>query len=72
MLGKHALQHGFQTRIYIYNLNIFDPTWFHHGKLDNQFLIEKLNAQMEYKNDPYITKETLALLDYLKQGGISA
>jgi hypothetical protein len=69
MLGKHALQHGFQTRIYIYNLNIFDPTWFHHGEADNQFLTEKLTIQMGYKNIDPIIKETLAYLDYLKSGG---
>lgn len=70
MLGTHALQQGFQTTIYIYNLTIFDPTWFHHdGEIDNQFLIEKLEAQMNYKNDPYITKETLAYFDYLKLDG---
>ena len=69
MLGKHALQHGFQTSMYIYNLNLFDPTWFHNGRVDNQFLIEKLDAQMKYKNDPFITKATQALFDYLKLGG---
>ncbi len=69
MLGKHAIQHGFKTKIYIYNLNIFDPTWFEHAQEDNQFLIEKLEAQMEFKKDVYIIKETLAYLDYLKQGG---
>ncbi|CEG58101.1 C39 family peptidase [Legionella fallonii] len=69
MLGKHALQHGFQTRIYSYNLNIFDPTWFHHDETDNQFLTDKLTIQMEYKNNPDIVKETIAYLDYLKLGG---
>ncbi len=69
MLGSHALRHGFQTSIYIYNLNLFDPTWFHHGQVENHFLMEKLNAQMKFKNDPYITKATLALFDYLSLGG---
>lgn len=69
MLGKHALQHGFKTRIYIYNLNLFDPTWFHEGHVDNQFLIERLTTQMEYKNNPFITKETLAYIEYLKLDG---
>jgi hypothetical protein len=69
MLGTHALQQGFQTTIYIYNLTIFDPTWFHNGEVDNQFLIEKLDAQMRYKNDPYITKETMAYFEYLKLNG---
>lgn len=69
MLGKHALQHGFQTRIYIYNLNIFDPSWFFQGNADNQFLIERLTTQMKYKNDPYITKATLAYVEYLELNG---
>lgn len=69
MLGTHALQQGFKTKIYIYNLNLFDPTWFENNSIDNQLLIEKLKAQMEYKKDVYITKESLAYLEYLKQGG---
>lgn len=69
MLGKHALQQGFQSSIYIYNLNIFDLTWFHNGQVENTFLINKLEAQMEYKNDPYITKASLAYLEFLRLGG---
>ncbi|HRD68963.1 MAG TPA: C39 family peptidase [Legionella sp.] len=69
MLGTHALRQGFQTTIYIYNLNVFDPSWFHNGEIDNAFLMSKLEAQMNYKNDPYITKETLAYMDYLKLDG---
>lgn len=69
MLGKHALQEGFKTKIYIYNLNIFDPTWFQHPHNDNEFLIDKLEAQMKFKKDKYTVKETLAYLDYLKAGG---
>lgn len=69
MLGKHALKNGFQTRIYIYNLNIFDPTWFQHGQVDNLFLIDKLTTQMEYKNTPEIANETLAYIEYLKLDG---
>lgn len=69
MLGKHALEQGFKTTIYIYNLNLFDLSWFHNGHTENQFLIEKLIAQMEYKKDPYITKATHSIIDYLQLGG---
>ncbi len=69
MLGKHALQQGFKTSIYIYNLNLFDLTWFKNGEADNAFLMEKLDAQMHYKNDPYITKATMSVMDYLELGG---
>lgn len=70
MLGTHALQQGFATKIYIYNLSIFDPTWFPHSQGDSDFLIAKLEEQMNYKRDKYIIKESLAYLEYLKQGGI--
>jgi hypothetical protein len=69
MLGKHALQNGFKSKIYIYNLNIFDPTWFTQAQADSRFLIRKLEAQMEFKNDIYISTETLAYIDFLKHGG---
>lgn len=70
MLGIHALNHGFNTRLYVYNLDLFDLTWFHNGEADSQLLIEKLDAQMRYKNDPYITHATHALVEYLNLGGI--
>lgn len=69
LLGKHALQNGFKTTIYIYNLNLFDLTWFHNNHADNELLIAKLTEQMKYKNDPYIVKESQAFIDYLKMGG---
>lgn len=70
MLGIHALTQGFKTKIYIYNLNLFDPTWFKHAQGDNDFLIKKLEEQMKFKKDVYITKESVAYIKYLKQGGI--
>lgn len=69
MLGKHAIQRGFKASIYVYNVHLYDPTWFTAGEVDNEFLIEKLDQQMKYKNDPYITKATMALFDYLNLGG---
>lgn len=69
LLGKHALKHGFKTTIYIYNLNLFDLTWFHSNHADNEILIAKLTEQMKYKNDPYIIKESQAFVDYLNMGG---
>lgn len=68
-IGKHALQHGFQSTIYINSLVIFDPSWFTNGEADNKLLIDKLTAQMKAKNDPYITNATYAIVDYLKLGG---
>jgi hypothetical protein len=68
-IGKHALEHGFQSTIYIYSLIIFDLSWFTNGEVENDFLISKLEAQMHYKKDPYITSATHAIIDYLNLGG---
>lgn len=69
MLGKHALLQGFNATIYIYNLNLFDPSWFHNGAVNNKLLIDKLAAQMDYKKDPYISIASNAFIDFLKLGG---
>lgn len=68
-IGKHALQHGFMSTIYINSLVIFDPSWFTNGEADKKLLIDKLEAQMRAKNDPYINKATIAIIEYLELGG---
>ena len=50
MLAKHALSMGFKTKMYSYNLNLFDPTWF---KLSHTELIAKLNERKTIKNYDY-------------------
>ncbi len=55
LLGKHALNHGFDTTIYINNLDVFDPTWFNGGNADSLLLSNKLLSQMQHKHDhPFI------------------
>jgi hypothetical protein len=39
LLGCHALRRGYDATIYTYNLQVFDPTWFHP---ERQPLSEKL------------------------------
>lgn len=68
-IGKHALQHGFKSTIYINSLVIFDPSWFTNGEADNKLLINKLEAQKQAKNDAYINAATVAIVEYLKLGG---
>lgn len=69
MLGKHAIQNGFNASIYVYNLNIFDPSWFKNDRADNELLINKLNTQLVHKNDPHTTMETNAFIEFLSLGG---
>ncbi|CAM2821290.1 C39 family peptidase [Legionella worsleiensis] len=69
MLGKHALHQGFNANIYVYNLDVFDPSWFHNGVVNNKFLMDKLEVQMAYKDNPYITQVSQAYIEYLNLGG---
>src|SRR6187549_3551796 len=46
MLGNHALKRGYHAKIYTYNLNVFDPTWF---KYSSKRMIRNLKEQMEFK-----------------------
>jgi hypothetical protein len=69
LLGKHALQRGFDATLYVYNLLIFDPTWFAPENYSKETLMDKLRTQLEYKPDIYLAKSTHALLDFLSLGG---
>ena len=60
-LGLHALQRGYQARIWTFNLRIFDPTWFHHG-VPKAGLDDRLKHQEEYREDP---KRRMAAAAYL-------
>lgn len=71
MLGKHALQHGFNATIYINNLDVFDPAWFgsDYGEGCQKTLTAKLIAQMKHKRNKTIIQASKACLEYLALGG---
>ncbi|MDX5348993.1 MAG: peptidase-C39 like family protein, partial [Hymenobacteraceae bacterium] len=66
LLACHALSRGYEARIYTYNLNVFDPTWF---KLDNLTIIDKLNQQRQVKTSKKLQRATQAYIDFLEMGG---
>lgn len=66
LLGCHALRRGYDARIYTYNLQIYDPTWFAPGAPP---LAERLRAQAELKPSPRLRTATRAYLEFLEQGG---
>ncbi len=68
-LGTHALQQGFDSTIYINNLNVFDPSWFTHGEISSDQLIAKLDEQMIHKQDPDIIQSSIAYQQYVRLGG---
>jgi hypothetical protein len=65
-LGLHALRRGYRATIYSYNLDVFDPTW---SQLDAAALSERLERQIEAKQDPKLRITCRAYLEYLRVGG---
>jgi hypothetical protein len=67
-LACHALQRGYQTTIYPFGLQIFDPTW---ADLSPEILAQKLLRQLEFKKEkPGFRMVTEAYLEYLRLGGV--
>jgi hypothetical protein len=66
LLACHALKRGYKTRLYSYNLHVFDPTWF---RSSNAKIIKNLEEQLVYKTDPKLHMATKAYIEYLKLGG---
>ena len=69
MLGCHALRRGYNAVIYTFNLQVFDPTWFHDSE-SRVDLSERIAAQMAVKDDPKLRTASAHYLEYLSLGGI--
>jgi hypothetical protein len=66
LLALHALHRGYRARIYTYNLQLFDPTWFSMPGVD---LAERLRQQAGLKPDRRLRFATRAYVEYLRLGG---
>jgi hypothetical protein len=66
LLACHALQRGYRARIYTYKLQLFDPTWLRPGGPD---LRERLQAQLQFKQDARLQASTAGYLRFLDLGG---
>lgn len=65
-LGCDALRRGYKARLYTYNLQVFDPTWF-SGEGVN--LPEKLRRQLDAKKGRRLEASTRGYLEFLRLGG---
>ena len=65
LLACHALRRGYRTKIFTYNLTIFDPTWW----ASDVDLSAKLQEQALHKKGPKLQRATRAYLEYLALGG---
>jgi hypothetical protein len=66
-LACHALRRGYRARIYTYNLQVFDPTWF--DELDRTEMRQRLAQQLQYKRDGRQDVAISAFLNFLDLGG---
>ena len=66
-LACHALQRGYKTTIFPYNLQIFDPTW---SAIPRNAIAAKLRRQLSFKkNISGFELVTNAYLEYIELGG---
>lgn len=66
ILGCDALRRGFKAKIYTYNLQVFDPTWFQDSKVN---IAHKLLRQENFKDDARLKVATRRYVEYLDLGG---
>lgn len=65
-LGNHALRRGYRARLYTYNLQVWDPTWFGVHDVD---LPAKLRQQLRHKGGDMLGAVTRGFQQFLKLGG---
>lgn len=70
-IAEHALERKFDCTVYVYNLNLFDPSWFdkNTGFADTDFLIKKLTQQTKYFKSYRDLEASQAYINMLKLGG---
>jgi hypothetical protein len=67
-LGCHALRRGYLCDIYTYNVQTFDPSWFHRERPVD--IRERLLRQLEIKGDDGRRgTATMTYLEFLRLGG---
>lgn len=66
LLGCHALRRGYLAKIYTFNLEVFDPTWFRQEGPD---LVERLQTQLAYKSAHRLQMASHAYIEFLSRGG---
>jgi hypothetical protein len=68
-LGCHALERGYQAKLFTYNLKIFDPSWFPDGKSSREYLYEKLMEQKKHKSSKKTNEVSDGYANFLQLGG---
>ena len=66
LLANHALARGYSAKVFTYNVQMFDPTWFDGRQVD---LAHRLKLQLDHKDSPRLRAATEAYLLFLERGG---
>jgi len=66
LLGSHAVGRGYRVRLYTYNLQVFDPTWFASDVVDLQ---AKLARQARSPKAWRVRETSEAYREFLARGG---
>jgi hypothetical protein len=69
LLAHHALQRGYQARIYSCNLQVFDPTWFNPRGHRHPGLLERLSRSAAFARDERQRLAVEAYVNFLRAGG---
>jgi hypothetical protein len=69
LLGRHAVERGYQVTLYTFNVRVFDPTWFGPDGASIVNLVDKLHAQIEAKRRSKLRRACLAYSEFLRAGG---
>lgn len=67
-LALHALRRGFDATLYTFNLDVFDPTWFHGGAQVD--LATRLVARGRARSEPRLRQALEAYGEFLDLGGV--
>ncbi len=68
LLANHALARGYTAKIFTYNVQMFDPTWF-DGSSPVDLSEHFLRRQLEHKDSDRLRVATAAYLQFLDKGG---
>lgn len=69
LLGQHALARGYDATIYTFNVRVFDPTWFDSHGHGLDCLHDKLDQQLEAKDNLRLRNASRAYQGFLDAGG---
>ncbi|MBS0263321.1 MAG: C39 family peptidase [Planctomycetes bacterium] len=66
LLANHALSRGYSAKIFTYNVQMFDPSWFDGREID---LAHRLKLQLDHDDSHRLRVATEAYLSFLERGG---